>query len=201
MKRYMILLLILVFGLMASPVMADISFSGSGSGGGSDTLGHTWQLLVVPDDGTSRAGTFIWGVPGYGLGEVTTPDGTPTITDFHFETLFEPITNDHFTINQTGASLGGLTSETRFQVGGTLWIATFTGDTMVDFVAPSPADYLIPGTPYFVNIDLLPAPSITGLSADDFIFTARYSTAVPEPMTLLLLGLGLVGLAGTRKLK
>jgi hypothetical protein len=206
MKRYLgVAVILLGLALMINPAMAAITdtFTGGGSViSGTDPLGNPWVTQVATQDGTGEQ-TLIWGVPGYGLGE-TSSTFTGIVTDFHFSTLPEPGTGDQYKILATSQSLGGTTTETRFQVEGTsgslLWNRVISADGYsVDFVAPSISSGIKSGTEFFVNIDFTPNPSITGLSLDDLYFQAHYSgTAVPLPPSVWLFGSGLLGLVGFR---
>ncbi len=195
--------LMLGAALMVNPAMAAITDTFTGGGAvlsGTDPLGNTWRTQVATQDGTGEP-TLIWGIPGYGLGE-TGSAFTGFVTDFHFKTLPEPGTTDQYGILATSQSLGGLTTENRFQVEGTagsvLWNRVISADGFsVDFFAPSAAAYIQSGTQFFVNIDFTPNPSILGFSVDDLFFEANYTT-VPVPPAVWLFGSGLLGLVGFR---
>jgi len=199
MKRYVRLVAIL-FGLalMVNPAMAAITDPFTGGGlvvSGFDSVGNPWVTTLSGPSGA----TIIWGIPGIGLG-VTSATFTGVITDFHFSTLPEPITNDQYQISPTSQSLGGFTYETRFENDSTsvLWNRMISADGFsVDFYAPSLADAIQSGTSFFVNIAFTPDASLSGLSLDDLYFTANYTT-VPLPGAVYLLGSGLVGLLGYR---
>lgn len=192
MKRLLLAVLVSAFAIFFAIVPATAAilttFSGT-SAAGSDPFGHPFELIL-------SGSTFVWGIPGLGRGTVPWA-GPVAATDFHVDFA------SGWQVAETTMSPGGFTTETRFSVApfstsDDLWGRTVSGTT-VDFVADSGTDTLDIGKHFFFNIAFV-NPTGGQLDPDTFGFRAAW-TAVPEPSTLLLLGAGLIGLAGFRRLR
>jgi len=199
MKKYLgLAAIVFALVLMTAPAMAALTDPFSGSvADTTDIFGDTVKTINV-------SGTWVWGIPGYGFGTVA-PVFTGLITDFHFSTLPEPGTTEQFKIAATSQSLGGLTTETRFQndSDSVLWTRSISADGYsVTFTAPSIAASISPGESFFVNIQLSDPSGLLGL--DDFFWTANYTgvgSPVPVPPSMILLGTGLFGFVGFARRK
>jgi hypothetical protein len=170
--------------LFATVAMADITFSGSGTSG-SIAPGLMWSF----DETTVFRGLPVWGVPGLGDGNATWTGSGP-VDDF-------TITFTGLTIDQTpDPNPTGVGDFTRFHLADdTPWTASFIGTDTVHFTAPDPSHWLYPGTQFFVNI------AFTDQNVETVTFTGSWSEPVPEPSSLLLIGTGLIGAAGSLRRK
>jgi hypothetical protein len=184
--------------LMMGPQMAKAdspiyTFSGSGLAGGTlASPGEGWEYSVsLPS--TSDVG---WGSPGVTAGGSQTYGEAIPATDF--EITFNSAIIDASQLNLSSdcgpgtpgivfcsSSDGGLHN---FQ-----WAPTLIGTNGIVFDAPAGVQ-LSTGNAYVVNIFLEPGAGVNGGS-----FTGNWSTGVPEPVSLSVLGVGLFALGWLRR--
>jgi len=170
-----------------------IPFAGSGSTG-TINPGLPWTLTPNSDTVSILRGVSVWGTPGLGSGDDTWPAATDPAVEFSITftglpggvtidqspdpspTAFDDFTRDH-NANDT-----------------VIWTPTYTGGNTVTFDAP--AGYtLTPGTQFYINIAFAGGTVNTVDFTGDFVTTEVLGGQVPEPGSLLLVGLGLISTA------
>jgi PEP-CTERM motif len=114
--------------------------------------------------------------------------------------------NGFFTVSDWVFSVGSLNLSA-----GVYWLALYNAITANGGIPNGAATYLEvntnssgPNTPYTPNNSLAGATDANGgipynPNLSDLVFSVNGTTSVPEPTTMLLLGLGLIGLAGVRR--
>lgn len=159
-----------------------IPFSGSGASG-TIAPGEPWSVNLY--------GTNSWGSPGKGAGTLawTGPVGDITGLTIHFLGLPNGVAIDDILFDGrkcgVGTSLCTGSSGTSL---GSPWAPTISADgSTVTFDAPAGVT-LGPGQAYFVNV------FFSGDEGEAVDFTGGWSSPVPEPGTVWLLGAGLAGL-------
>ena len=116
--------------------------------------------------------------------------------------------HDFFTLNaDSGTWPGGSHNITGFQIGGyqlvnvrLFWLEGQLGIT--DFLSNQNLPAVLPTFQGRLALDFVPIGSTAPVNYNDSVFfDGLYVSAVPEPGTMLLLGLGLIGVAGVRRFK
>ncbi len=193
--------------LIGTLTAGTIPFSGAGSSGTLAT-GQAWLLVF---DSTSVdpgfRGVSVWGVPGLGAGNAS---WTGPETVIGFDVVFNLPTG--VSIDQTPDS-GAFNDDTRMYINGVPWTPTFLGLNEVRFdMSGGP---MSTGNSFFVNVAfsdqrvLGPAgwtgwnsPSLGVQNIESVSFSGNFiTTAVPEPGSLLLFGLGALAIGAVRRFR
>jgi hypothetical protein len=193
------LTLALVAAMLPAAARADFAFAGSGASGTLTSPSETW---VFNGDGGAATTGYLnnWGSPGVDRGLVGYGESSPA---YGFEITFSGggAIDPASVATGNGADCAGTTSGgTTFCTDSDIWQAFLTGPDTIEFLAQNPGFDLPAGQTYFVNIffDGTTPTSFTGAWLTSFTPTPG---ATPEPSALLLLGSGLVSIAGARRLR
>ena len=169
--------LVWVFGLAPGTSVSEAAtvfpFTGSGSSGNASPSPLTWDVLVAPGQASLWRMISVW------------PSGT-SVTDFHIAFDGRTIVPD-FTFDLFGQPVN---IPTGFFHESVFWTRVINGNT-VDFVAP-PGVSLDFGENFVLGVIFTGGDGIR-------TFDAHWTTSVPEPASLILLGAGVVALFAVRR--
>jgi hypothetical protein len=177
---------------------ANYTFSGSGTSG--NFTGQAGEPFSVNFDG----GTLMpdWGSPGVSAGVTPYLESSPAFGLILTFAGGGPINANQIAIGNGaacgGTTVGGTTFCTLSSTVNDIWDAFLVGTNTIEFLAQDSSFYLTHGQNYFVNIffDREAPTSFTGTWLTEF---SPNPTTVPEPATLSLIGLGIAGIAVSRR--
>ena len=178
-----------------------------------------YYATVENFDGASLAWTWTGSyavVNGSVSGQYSAPGGVDGIHKDVTDYITVPVPHDSGSGSVTATALGGVynyfglwwgsidnyNTFTFYKAG--VMVLSFTG-TDVTSAGTDDGDQLDPGSNHYVNFLQLPEFDSFAMSSTQYAFEADNiaigydPSRVPEPTTMLLLGLGLVGLAGVRR--